>query len=103
MSAVSVNAATVARNTIGFAKRAALGVDQKLRSVRSTFWTAAAAVIGTLGLAIVICSRYVWLLHRGQDGGGFEPTELSLSGVYLAQVAFVRWVWCSSAPSTARA
>lgn len=60
----------------------------KLRSVRSTYWTAGAAVVGTLGLGIAICSRFVWLLHRGKDGGGFDPTELSLSGILLAQVAF---------------
>lgn len=60
----------------------------KLRSVRSTYWTALAAVAGTLGLGIAICSRFVWLLHRGKDGGGFDPTELSLSGILLAQVAF---------------
>ena len=58
----------------------------KLRSVRSTYWSALAAALLTVAVAVLICSRYVYLLHRGKDGGGFEPTELSLSGLDLAQI-----------------
>jgi ABC-2 type transport system permease protein len=59
----------------------------KLRSVRSTFWTAGAAFLATVVLSVLTCWRYSYLLGHGQDGGGFEPTELSLNGIYLAQVA----------------
>lgn len=59
----------------------------KLRSVRSTYATAATAFVAAVALSAVTCWRYAYLLHHGQDGGGFEPTALSLNGIYLAQLA----------------
>jgi ABC-2 type transport system permease protein len=59
----------------------------KLRSVRSTYWTMAAAFAATVVLSAATCLRYAYLLRHGQDGGGFDPTALSLNGIYLAQLA----------------
>jgi ABC-2 type transport system permease protein len=71
--------------TIGFTN--VLGSEWiKLRSVRSTYWTALAASLATVALSAVTGWRYAYLLHHGQDGGGFEPTALALNGIYLAQL-----------------
>lgn len=59
----------------------------KLRSVRSTYLTGAAVALATVALAAVTCWRYRWLLAHGQDGGGFDPTALTLNGTRFAQLA----------------
>ncbi len=61
----------------------------KLRSVRSTYWTLFAAIVFTVGLsviaAIVVSSNYAGFSpNRKAD---FEPTQLSLGGLNLAQIA----------------
>jgi hypothetical protein len=60
----------------------------KLRSVRSSYWTALFAVLGAVGAATFICVRIAYNINRGdQDLQGFDPTLTSLSGIYLAQIA----------------
>ena len=61
----------------------------KLRSVRSTYWTFAAAIAGMLGIgaliAVVLANNY-----RGMslaDKASFDPTSASLTGVSFAQLA----------------
>ncbi|MDP9221263.1 MAG: ABC transporter permease [Actinomycetota bacterium] len=60
----------------------------KLRSVRSTYWTAGFAVIASVALGIVICARTAGNINRGvQSAQGLDATLLSLNGLYIAQVA----------------
>jgi hypothetical protein len=60
----------------------------KLRSVRSTYWTAAVAVLASIGLGIVICARTAYNINHGQqDPRGLDATLISLNGLYIAQVA----------------
>lgn len=60
----------------------------KLRSVRSTYWTAAVAFLAMIGLAIGLAIRWERDLnaHPGR-ADGFDATLTVLSGIYLAQVA----------------
>jgi ABC-2 type transport system permease protein len=62
----------------------------KLRSVRSTYWTLLAATFATVALASFISVRYVQMYPNvaPQDRVGFDATLFSLSGIYLAQIAF---------------
>jgi ABC-2 type transport system permease protein len=60
----------------------------KLRSVRSTYWTAGVAVLASVALGIVICARTAYNINRGEQSlDGFDPTLTSLNGLYIAQVA----------------
>jgi len=60
----------------------------KLRSVRSTYWTAGVAVLASVALGIAICARTAYNIKRGdQSLDGFDPTLTSLNGLYIAQVA----------------
>ena len=60
----------------------------KLRSIRSTYWTAAVAVLASIGLGIVICARTAYDIRHGhQDPEGLDATLTSLNGLYIAQVA----------------
>jgi ABC-2 type transport system permease protein len=60
----------------------------KLRSVRSTYWTAAVAVLASIGLGIVVCARTAYNINHGQqDPKGLDATLTSLNGLYIAQVA----------------
>jgi ABC-2 type transport system permease protein len=60
----------------------------KLRSVRSTYWTAAAAVLGTIAVAIIICIHWRINIETGKDSlDGFDATLTSINGLYLAQIA----------------
>lgn len=74
--------------TIGFAHvlRSEL---TKLRSVRSTYWTAAGAATATLAVCIIVCLQWRSNLLSGKGSAqGFDPTLTSLNGLYLAQLAF---------------
>ncbi|SBW22112.1 hypothetical protein FDG2_2227 [Candidatus Protofrankia californiensis] len=55
----------------------------KLWTVRSTYWTLFAAFAITIGLAAVVCGATA---NQGGDVGG-EPAALSLSGIFMAQIA----------------
>jgi ABC-2 type transport system permease protein len=61
----------------------------KLRSVRSTRWALATAVLGTIGLAALACAiashHYAQMSPR--DRLDFHPLEINLVGVQLAQLA----------------
>ncbi|MDT4914157.1 MAG: type transport system permease protein [Pseudonocardiales bacterium] len=60
----------------------------KLRSVRSTYWTAGIAVLASVALGVAICARTAYNINRGQQSvNGFDPTLTSLNGLYIAQVA----------------
>ncbi len=55
----------------------------KLRSLRSTVWSLSAAVVLIVGVGALVAS-----VRRGPARPtGFDPTAISLTGVYLAQLA----------------
>lgn len=60
----------------------------KLRSVRSTLWTSLFALLATVVVGAVACTRWVAEFHAGQQTRlGFDAAVTSLTGIYLAQVA----------------
>jgi ABC-2 type transport system permease protein len=60
----------------------------KLTSVRSTYWTAAVAVLASVGVGALICAQTAASIRRGeQTVDGFDATLTSLNGLYIAQVA----------------
>ena len=61
----------------------------KLRSVRSTGWSLAAAVIFTVGIGAIACAVVVnhWPHMNPHDRADFHPLEVTLAGVQLAQLA----------------
>jgi ABC-2 type transport system permease protein len=61
----------------------------KLRSVRSTYWTAAVAALCIVALGVFMCVRYSQLIPADGPGKlyGFDPTLTSLDGLFLAQIA----------------
>jgi ABC-type transport system involved in multi-copper enzyme maturation permease subunit len=61
----------------------------KLRSVRSTVWALLFTVLITIGLGTVIDAAWVSRWHHvsAHDRLTFDPTGLSLSGVFPAQLA----------------
>src|SRR5258708_28745593 len=58
----------------------------KLRTVRSTYWTAIAAVIATLGIAVLGASEYVHNFDP-RNLEGFDAANFVLQGLYAAQIA----------------
>jgi ABC-2 type transport system permease protein len=56
----------------------------KLRSLRSTYWCATCIVLATVGLGIFMGAR--WAHQSGPIPPGFDSTNTSLSGVYIAQI-----------------
>lgn len=61
----------------------------KLRSVRSTYWTAAIAVLATVVLAGLLCARYAGSYDTLRpDDRESDLARFSLSGIFLAQLAF---------------
>jgi ABC-2 type transport system permease protein len=60
----------------------------KLRSVRSTYWSTLVAVLGALAVAAIICLQWQSNLETHKDSlQGFDATQISLNGLYLAQIA----------------
>ncbi|HEV7193306.1 MAG TPA: ABC transporter permease subunit [Jatrophihabitantaceae bacterium] len=60
----------------------------KLRSVRSTYWTALAAALSTLAIGIIVCAQWVHEIDRHREQKDTLDAALtSLNGLYLAQVA----------------
>lgn len=60
----------------------------KLRSVRSTYWTATVAVLATLVVGVLVTIQQEHDLVRHPDSlGGFDPVMTALTGFFLAQVA----------------
>jgi len=60
----------------------------KLRSVRSTYWTAAVAVVASLlvGILVTIQQEHNFINHK-DSLEGFDPVSTVLTGFFLAQVA----------------
>jgi ABC-type transport system involved in multi-copper enzyme maturation permease subunit len=75
------------RTTIGFGN-VLRSEWTKLRSVRSTYWTATIAFLAMIGLSIGLALRWEHDInaHPGR-AAGFDATLTVLNGVYLAQVA----------------
>ena len=61
----------------------------KLRSVRSTRWSLLAAVVLTVGIAVLATAvvRNHWPSMSAGDRAGFQPLELNLAGIQIAQLA----------------
>lgn len=61
----------------------------KLRSLRSTLFSMAAAVLFIVGLSLLVPTVTVnhWPPRDPHDALGFDPTTRSLAGVFLAQLA----------------
>lgn len=61
----------------------------KLRSLRSTWYTLAVAVLGMAGLGILFAwvTESRWASARPEERAGFDPAGLSLRGMFLAQLA----------------
>lgn len=60
----------------------------KLRSVRSTYWTAAVAVLASLVIGVLVTVQQEHDLVRHPDSlGGFDPVMTALTGFFLVQVA----------------
>ncbi len=61
----------------------------KLRSVRSTYWTALVAALGAIAVGVLICIQWRNNVLAGKDSvDGLDAPLISLNGLYLAQVAF---------------
>jgi hypothetical protein len=61
----------------------------KIRTVRSTYWTLAAAAITTIGASAIVCAVFAaqWDGISAKDRLLFDPASLSLTGGVLAQLA----------------
>ena len=60
----------------------------KLRTVRSTYWTAVVAALAVLGVAAGSCAEWASNLARHRaELANLDPITTSLTGVYLAQLA----------------
>ncbi len=61
----------------------------KLRTVRSTYWTLFAAVVFTIGISAIgaIFTANNYAHFNAREMANFNPTERSLGGVNLAQIA----------------
>jgi ABC-type transport system involved in multi-copper enzyme maturation permease subunit len=61
----------------------------KLRSLRSSWLTLAAAVIGMIGIGWLVSfeTNSHWAHMQADERAGFDPVSRSLTGVYLAQLA----------------
>jgi ABC-2 type transport system permease protein len=58
----------------------------KLRTVRSTYWTAAVAAVATIGIAVLATAEFVHnLVPKNLDG--FDAANFSVQGLYAAQIA----------------
>jgi ABC-2 type transport system permease protein len=60
----------------------------KLRSVRSTYWTAIVALLVGVGIAVLGCAEMVHNFARERDHLiGFDAANFSLQSLYAAQIA----------------
>jgi ABC-2 type transport system permease protein len=59
----------------------------KLRSLRSTFWSFFAAASFVIGLGLLFSSVEAHNMRGADLVGGFDPTQVSLRGAFLAQLA----------------
>jgi hypothetical protein len=74
-------------NTIGFGN-VLRSEWTKLRSVRSTYWTTLFSVLVTIGVCVIVCTKWADdIRQHGATTENLDPTLTSLNGLYLAQVA----------------
>jgi len=59
----------------------------KLRSVRSTWWTLLVFAAGMIGVAVLIMAHYNWATMPSGARAGFDPTNDSLAGLAVGQLA----------------
>ena len=61
----------------------------KLRSVRSTRWSLLVAIAFTIGIAAIATAvlRHHWPTMQAHDRSGFQPLDITMAGVQLAQLA----------------
>ena len=55
---------------------------EKLRSIRTTFWSLAIAVVAMVGISAIVAA-----VHTGGSGRGFDALSGTFTGVLLAQLA----------------
>ena len=55
---------------------------EKLRSIRTTFWSLAIAVVAMVGISAIVAA-----VHTGTSGRGFDALSGAFTGVLLAQLA----------------
>src|SRR5579859_1078566 len=78
-----------ARTAPGYDFRSAARMEWlKLRSVRSTAWTGLVFAAGMIGLAVLVMSHQHWRALSPADRAAFDPTEMSLAGLAIGQLAF---------------
>ena len=89
MTATTTHPATAIRpTTVGFGNLL-ISEWTKLRSVRSTYWTTVVSALATVAIAGLVCGRYVHDFdHMGPGERQSDLTNFSLTGIYLAQIAF---------------
>src|SRR5450432_1787515 len=90
-----MTSATLAPRTVGTGESTD-GVTQlraiksewiKLRSLRSTFWSFLTASAFIIGLGLLFSSVEAHNMGNANFVRGFDPTQVSLRGAYLAQLA----------------
>jgi hypothetical protein len=59
----------------------------KLRTVRSTWWTMLVFAAGMIGLAVLVLYHYHWAAMPPGERANFDPTNSSLSGLVIGQLA----------------
>ena len=59
----------------------------KLRSLRSTYWTAIAAVVAAIGITAIGAIDFVHSFAAGDQIDGFDAAGKSVQGLYLSQIA----------------
>jgi ABC-2 type transport system permease protein len=90
MTAVTTLPAAIASAPTGGAWRGVVASEwTKIRSVRSTFWTLAAAAVLTIGLGAIFCAVFVAQFSHISEQSllDFDAASFSLNGGILAQLA----------------
>lgn len=60
----------------------------KLRTVRSTYWTAATTALAVIGVAVGACADWANTIAQHHDRlADLDPVTTSLTGIYFAQLA----------------
>ena len=78
-----------ARAVPGYGFRSAAAAEWlKLRSVRSTVWTAAVFAAGMIGLAILALGHLRYGSFSAADRATFDPVEQGFAGLAIGQLAF---------------
>lgn len=82
-----MTAMTLARTHAGYGWRAVVRMEwQKLRSVRSTWWTLAVFAAGMIGVAILIGRTAPVHFASAADRAKWDPTESGFAGLAVGQL-----------------